>query len=94
MVPESDDDLEWNGDSDFKTDVLRSARRAVLNSGSLTRRKPVGRVRQQKMRRLVFSSDEEEGEMGEGGKKENGEGGEEPYSTNIPPRFTFSDDDI
>ena len=93
MEPESDEeDLEWSEDEDFRTDVLRSARRAVANSGSITRQKPVKPVRQQKkIRRLVFSSDEDEDEEGE----EREEDDEMPSSEHtVPSRFTLSDDDI
>ncbi|CAI8031322.1 Condensin complex subunit 1, partial [Geodia barretti] len=57
---EEKENSEWNEDDDFRTDVLTSARRAVANSGSITRRRPVRRVRGQKIRQLVFSSDEDE----------------------------------
>ena len=88
VVSESDEDLDWNDDRDFRTDVLSSARRAVINSGSLTRQKPVRRARGKKIRQLVFSSDEDEQSEREE------ERGEENLTERVPPRFTLSDDDI
>ena len=97
--PDSDEEkenLELNGDddSDFKTDVLTSARRALANSGSLTRRKPVRRVRGRKIRQLVFSSDEEDEQSEEEEKGKRQEGEREEENPTVPPRFTLSDDDI
>ena len=92
VVSESDEDLDWNEDRDFRTDVLSSARRAVVNSGSLTRQKPVRRARGKKIRQLVFSSNEDE--QSEREEEEEEERGEENLTERVPPRFTLSDDDI
>ena len=90
----SDDDvtgaLEWSDDSDFKIDVLSSARKAtIISSGSNQKRKSV--KQRKKIRPLVYSSDEgnstEEGEGKEGGTdfRRN--------TQKIPSRFAFSDED-
>ena len=90
---EEKENSEWNEDDDFRTDVLTSARRAVANSGSITRRRPVRRVRGQKIQQLVFSSDEDEQSEREGERE--GETDEENSTEQrVPPRFTLSDDDI
>lgn len=66
VEPNTDEDITsvvgWNDDGDFKTDVLRSARKAaIVNSGSNLKRKPDRLVQRQKVRvrRLLYSSDEE-----------------------------------
>ena len=89
----------WSDDSDFKSDVLASARKAtIINSGSNPRRKLDRQVRgQKKIRRLVYSSDEDEDdedEKTEEGDVEN-EGGtsKSTVKQKVPARFTFSDDD-
>ena len=96
MALESDEEKEnseWNEDDDFRTDVLTSARRAVANSGSITRRRPVRRVRGQKIRQLVFSSDED-GQSEREGERECETDEENSTEQRVPPRFTLSDDDI
>lgn len=96
----------WSDDDDFKIDVLSSARKAtIVNSGSSRRQKQGHSLRQKKVRRLVYSSEEDESMEEEG--EEEGEGGEGEVedeekargkmvrikTQKIPSRFTFSDDD-
>lgn len=66
----------WSDDDDFKIDVLSSARKAtIVNSGSSHRQKQGRSVRQKKIRRLVYSSEEESMEEAEGEEgEEEGEG--------------------
>ena len=85
----AEDELTWSEDGDFKTDVLSSARKAaIVNSGSITKRKPVRSVRRRKIQRLVYSSDEGL-DQSPGDESE----GDTLSQQKVPPQFTFSDDD-
>ena len=67
----------WSDDDDFKIDVLSSARKAtIVNSGSSHRQKQGRSVRQKKIRRLVYSSEEESMEEEGEGDREGEEEGE------------------
>lgn len=82
----------WSDDDDFKTDVLSSARKATIaNSGSgRTQKQGRSSVQQRKIRRLVYSSEEDESTEGE---EEEGEREGDTRTQKVPSRFTFSDDD-
>lgn len=85
-----DDTVEWNQDGDFKTDILSSARKAtIMNSGSITKLKPVQSVRQhrQKVRRLVYDSDKDDQSEDDEWERERN------TRTRVPSRFILSDDD-
>ena len=87
-------------ESDFKTDILRSARKAALtNSGSIPRRrKPPSSVQRRNIRKLTYSSDDEEKEDKDDTQEEEEEGerggGIEGVQRKITSQYTFSDDDI
>ena len=89
----SDNELEWTGDRDFETDILSSARKAtIMNSGSITKRKPVRRVyRRQRVQRLAYDSDEDDQSEEEGEGEREGERG--VTQQKVPSRFILSDDD-
>ena len=84
-------------ESDFKTDILRSARKAALtNSGSIPRRrKPPSSVQRRNIRKLTYSSDDEEKEDKDDTQEEGERGGGiQGVQWKITSQYTFSDDDI
>ena len=53
----NEEEDQWSEDDDFQTDILSSARKAALSSGSGHKLKPDRRSHRQKIRRLAYSNE-------------------------------------